>query len=450
MFKKFKKKWIIALLVTLSIGIAGTAFMEYRLMKGKTMMPGVYIGQVDVGRMGEEQVREKIIPLYQKAMEREISIKGGGKVWSFSPEQLGVKEDVEKTLQQAWSIGRQGPFWQRWYARWEARKHSCFLPLAFHVDEHRLAQNVVEMAQMINKEAQNAGVFVKNDHQVEIVTGVDGLTVKTEDSVQALKEVLQSGDKNECTLITQVTPPLITEEVVESWQINGIVAQYETSFDPAKEDRSANIKMAAMALDHILVMPQEIFSFNEIVGPRTTEAGYKEALVIENNEFTPGIGGGVCQVSTTLYNALLKSNLPILERHPHSLPISYVPHGMDATVAYNLVDLKFTNDREKPILLHTEYQKGKIKVMIFATVGEFPEVRLSSKIVEYIQAEQEIIKDPSLPPGRSIVEAKGQRGMIVEVYREIIMEGNVLSRERISRDKYKPVKSVVRISVDPE
>lgn len=442
------KKRLLILIVVLSIVIIGAAVVEYTIMNGQTIIPGVYIGNLDVSRMELDQVEQAIIPLYQKSLEREILIIGGGKSWSFSPNQLGLKEDTGKTIKEAWEVGRKGHFGERWYIRWKTKKHHNHIPLAFHVEENNLTNHVRKMAQMIDKEAENAGIFIKSNHQVEILPGEDGVKVAIDDSVQALKEVLQSGDKVECTLITQVTQPLLTDEVVKAWQIDGVVASYETWFDPAKVDRSANIKVALMALDHILVMPQEVFSFNEIVGPRTTEAGYKESIVIENNEFTPGIGGGVCQVSTTLYNAILLANLPIVERHPHSLPISYVEPGMDATVSFNWADLKFINDRQKPVLLHTEYQKGKIKVMIFATLGEFPEVKLSSKIVEYLDAEEEIIKDPTLAPGQTLVEEKGQRGMIVEVYREFVSEGNIISRERVSRDKYKPQKAVIRVPAE--
>ncbi|MEL7566396.1 MAG: VanW family protein [Dehalobacterium sp.] len=439
------RKRLLILMAVLSILIIGAAAVEYYIMNGQTIARGVYIGNLNVSRMERDQLAQAIIPLYQKSLEREIVINGGGKSWSFSPVQLGLKEDREKTIKEAWEVGRKGPFWERWYIRWKTMKHPCHIPLAFDVEESDLTNYTKEMAQMIDKEAENAGIFIKSNHQVEIVPGENGVKVEIDSSVNVIKEVLQSGDDSECTLIIQVIKPVLTEEVVKSWQINGAVSSFETWFDPAKVDRSENIKVALMALNHVLVMPQEVFSFNEVVGPRTTEAGYKESLVIENNEFTPGIGGGVCQVSTTLYNAILLASLPIVERQPHSLPISYVKPGMDATVSFGWADLKFINDRQKPILLHTEYQKGKIKVLVFATKGEFPEVKLSSKIIEYLEADEEIIKDPTLAPGQTLVEEKGQRGMIVEVYRETVSEGKVISSELISRDKYQPQKAVIRV-----
>ncbi len=125
--------------------------------------------------------------------------------------------------------------------------------------------------------------------------------------------------------------------------VKGPVSQYSTNFNSTLVNRTENIRTAAKALDRIQLAPGERFSFNEIVGKRTTEAGYKEAPIISGDTFIPGIGGGVCQVSTTLYNAVVLADLEILERHHHSLPVDYVPPGQDATVSYPSLDFKFRN-----------------------------------------------------------------------------------------------------------
>ena len=131
------------------------------------------------------------------------------------------------------------------------------------------------------------------------------------------------------------------------------IAQYSTEFDKTLVNRTENIRLAAKALDGKLLAPGERFSFNESVGERTAEAGYKEAMIIEGDTFTPGLGGGVCQVSSTLYNAVILARLEILERHRHTLPISYVPTGQDATVAYPVLDFKFRNNKDAYLLIHS-------------------------------------------------------------------------------------------------
>ncbi|HZK85609.1 MAG TPA: cell wall-binding repeat-containing protein [Desulfosporosinus sp.] len=131
------------------------------------------------------------------------------------------------------------------------------------------------------------------------------------------------------------------------------MAQYSTRFDPTLANRTENLRLAAKALDGKLLAPGERFSFNKSVGERIAQAGYKEALIIEGNTFTPGLGGGVCQVSSTLYNVVLLAHLEVIERHPHSLPVNYVPSGKDATVSFPILDFKFRNSTDAYLLIRS-------------------------------------------------------------------------------------------------
>ncbi len=143
------------------------------------------------------------------------------------------------------------------------------------------------------------------------------------------------------------------------------IAQYTTYFDASQINRTVNIRLAAKALDGKRLAPGERFSFNGSVGERTAEAGYKEALIIEGDVFTPGLGGGICQVSSTLYNAAILANLEILERHHHTLPISYVPPGQDATVAYPILDFKFKNTTGANLLIRSSVEGGTLTFKLY-------------------------------------------------------------------------------------
>ncbi|MDP4161325.1 MAG: cell wall-binding repeat-containing protein [Bacillota bacterium] len=143
------------------------------------------------------------------------------------------------------------------------------------------------------------------------------------------------------------------------------ISQYSTYFDPNQVNRTVNLSLAAKALDGKLLAPGERFSFNKTVGERTAEAGYKEAMIIEGDVFTPGLGGGICQVSSTLYNAVRLANLEILERHQHTLPISYVPPGQDATVAYPVLDFKFRNSLGVYILMRSSVEGNTLTFKLF-------------------------------------------------------------------------------------
>lgn len=149
----------------------------------------------------------------------------------------------------------------------------------------------------------------------------------------------------------------------------GPIAQYTTRFDSTQVNRTENIRLAAKALDGKLLAPGERFSFNKSVGERVAEAGYKEALIIEGNTFTPGLGGGVCQVSSTLYNVVLLAELEINERHRHSLPVNYVPPGRDATVSFPILDFKFTNSTDAYLQIRSFVDGNTLTFQLYKKAG---------------------------------------------------------------------------------
>ncbi|MHB8126164.1 MAG: cell wall-binding repeat-containing protein [Desulfitobacteriaceae bacterium] len=157
----------------------------------------------------------------------------------------------------------------------------------------------------------------------------------------------------------------VKEPTVDTETSSGLIAQYSTYFDSTLVNRTENIRLAAKALDGKLLAPGELFSFNESVGERTAKAGYKEALIIVGNNFTPGLGGGVCQVSSNLYNAVILAHLEILERYRHSLPVDYVPPGQDATVSFPILDFRFRNSRDTYLLIRSFVEGNTLTFQLY-------------------------------------------------------------------------------------
>lgn len=224
-----------------------------------------------------------------------------------------------------------------------------------------------------------------------------------------------------------------------------LLASFTTSFDPRASGRVANITRAAEALDGYLISPGEEFSFNRIVGPRTEEAGYVEALVIENQEYVPGVGGGVCQVSSTLYNAALRAGLPIRERHHHSRPVEYVPPGLDATVVYGALDLRFQNDTGGYLKLASRVDGDSITVTIYGEQPPASPIQVQADVQEVLQPPERFHLDPQLPVGKQFLEQEGQPGYRVKVTRARGKEERSLKVEVISRDVYSPVPVIWRL-----
>ena len=221
-------------------------------------------------------------------------------------------------------------------------------------------------------------------------------------------------------------------------------AQFYTSYKASSEERKNNIYIAAKSLNGTLVPSGEEFSFNRTVGERTEKRGYKKAKIIVGGEFVDGIGGGVCQVSTTLYNALLLAGLKILEYHPHSLPVSYVAPSFDAMVNSVWADLRFINNTKNPIIIYTVADGERLTVKIFGQKME-EKIERKSVVIEEIPAPENLVvyddsgEFPDLYEGESMVIKNGAKGYKSEGYLKITKNGKT-SMVKVRTDKYAPMR----------
>lgn len=173
-----------------------------------------------------------------------------------------------------------------------------------------------------------------------------------------------------------------------------VIGSYRTTFNGKNINRTTNIRLAAQAIDKLILMPGEVFSFNQVVGKRTPEKGYQSAPIIVKGEYSEGIGGGICQVSTTLYNSVNEAGLKIVSRYSHSKEVTYVPPGQDATVSWGGPDFQFQNTLQEPILLRVKVNSNSISVRTFTT----PEAKVTQRIVPDPPAQVEQYKvNPNQP-----------------------------------------------------
>jgi vancomycin resistance protein YoaR len=248
----------------------------------------------------------------------------------------------------------------------------------------------------------------------------------------------------ELELVVDVTQPEIKRSDLENIKDN--LGEYSTKFNAADYDRTHNVKIATNSASGILIKPGEIYSVDKMMGPRLAKYGYKEAKVIINNELVPGIGGGVCQVSSTMYNAALLSNMKIIERRSHSLPSSYIPLGRDATISEGYIDLKFQNTSQYPIYIHGEVKGSWVKFSIYGR-NENPgrTVKIRTEVVKTTQPQITIIEDPTLPEGTEVEEKKAYTGYVVKSYRIVMENGVEISREELPQSVYRVANGVKRV-----
>lgn len=211
------------------------------------------------------------------------------------------------------------------------------------------------------------------------------------------------------------------------------------------DETITNVILAANAIDAVIINKSDVFSFNDVVGVRTQEKGYQEGLMYSEGSVVYGIGGGICIMSTLLYNAVLETGLNIIERHPHSGPVSYAVPGRDAAVAYGAKDFRFQNNTNSMIVIKTKVENNELILALFGEIPLGQTVDIESKDLEVIPFETEQIEDASIPEGQEVIEQEGRPGYKVTIVRTIRQGDKVVKRETISRDSIEPQKHIVRI-----
>lgn len=233
----------------------------------------------------------------------------------------------------------------------------------------------------------------------------------------------------------QAAEARITKELVDSIQV--VVSSFSTTFSAGNRNRTHNIKLAADAISGVILMPGEEFSYNGTVGRRTAKSGYKLAGVYANGRHEVDIGGGICQVSTTLFNAVALADLEITNRLNHSMPVPYVSVGRDATVDYDRIDFKFRNSFDQPIAVSSEVIGGKITFYVLGTRKLDYEVRLETTGHSSWGTTVKYVSDPSLGAGKTRVIEKGSSGRKCTTWRVAERDGEVLRREQMFESIYR-------------
>lgn len=264
-------------------------------------------------------------------------------------------------------------------------------------------------------------------------------------SIDEAKSLLNE-QKESYTIPLKVLSPNVTTNQIGTEAFPDLIASFSTTYSTSNTNRSTNIRLATNKINGIVIMPGETFSYNNTVGKRTAEAGFKSAPVYSGGQVTTGIGGGICQVSSTLYNAVLLANLEIVERQNHGFNPGYVKAGTDATVSWGGPDFKFKNSRNYPIKVVCTAERGTILFKLFGLKEETEyEVVIESTITSYISPKTIEQKDPTLPIGQTKVLEKGSSGCRTVTYRILKLNGEVVSKTLLSKDTYNPHNKVVAV-----
>lgn len=301
-----------------------------------------------------------------------------------------------------------------------------------------IENKIGEIFTIVLEEPENAELVV--DSEPRIIEHQEGEGISLEESVQIIGE---NAKEDVIELPLETLLPEVTTQDIKDLGIKERIASFTTEFDTGRVNRSNNIALAGSSVDHIMLKPGEVFSFNERAGPYSSDRGFKSAPVFRQGEVITGVGGGVCQVSSTLYNAALLSGLEIVERYSHSLPVWYVPLARDASVSFGGGDLKFKNSLNSHVYIRmtTNKERGIITAYFFGTKEK--DVEVGSRIERRISPDLEEREVEGIKEKKVIEE--GKDGFEAISWR--IINGE---RENLSRDHYQPVKRVVEIPPEKE
>ncbi|MDO4391697.1 MAG: VanW family protein [Clostridium sp.] len=265
-------------------------------------------------------------------------------------------------------------------------------------------------------------------------------------SMEEAKAII-SNQQDEYTIPLKVTYPNVTTNQIGNEAFPDLLSQFSTSFTSSGYNRSNNIILSSAKLNGLVLMPGEEFSYNQAVGQRTRAAGFREAGAYSNGKVVQEVGGGICQVSSTLYNAVLYANLEIVERTNHYFNPGYVKAGLDATVSWGGPDFRFRNNRNYPIRIVTDTSGKKLKVYIYGLkTDDDCTVVLDPRYISSVPYKTTYQNDASLATGETRVISSGSNGCKTATYKYVYdKNGTLISSECISRDTYSPHNKVVAV-----
>ncbi|MEG6614912.1 VanW family protein [Peptococcaceae bacterium 1198_IL3148] len=449
MKKKFNTPALIwaLLLGQLIIGVTvGTASLKYSYQD--KIIPGVTISGVDVGGMRSEDALVKIKDaLPQPTPTSNLLLKDQeGNGWTIQYGDVELSYDYQGAISEAYKLSKNANPLIGMTNYYKLMQGDFNLPLKVKFNEAALRQILAQQKATYDIQPINAKI-ANSEGKVVLLSETLGKFIDINATVESFANL--DVREHQVELVTKAIEPQLTDEDLKD--INTQLSIYVTALDSSSSSRIHNIKLASNKIDNTLMKPGEVFSLNQQLGPRIEAEGYQKASVIVDNEIVDDYGGGVCQVATTLYNAVKVADLPVVERHRHTLPVDYAPIGEDATIAGDIKDFKFKNDGKKPLLIKSAVEENKLTVSLFGNKDD-------AKNVQYkIETERKLIKhdtiyksDNSLKPGEVKVEKPGQDGYDIITYEVTIINGAEVERKQISERHIKPETAVIVLPAEQQ
>lgn len=325
-----------------------------------TISKNVYIGGVNVSGMTEEQATKAVEEKLGKGTGGNYTVKIGDETTTATAENFGMKWTNREVVHEAMEVAKGGNLIKQYKDKKDLQVEPKNFEVAYAPNEQAVKTYVEKLAEEYNRDAEEGDITFANGYP-EVTGGETGIAVNVDQSVSSIMKALE-GDGTELTVVAEVQKPSVTKE--ELSQVKDVLGTATTYYGSSYE-RNTNVEVGASKINGTLIMPGETFSVTAAVTPFNADNGYYPAPSYESGQVVDTYGGGICQVSTTLYNAVLKAELQVDERHNHTMLVSYVDPSKDAAIAEGLMDFVFTNNTDAPIYIYGVGYQGTLNFTIY-------------------------------------------------------------------------------------
>lgn len=472
----------------------------------KKIFSNIYISGIDVSNLTKEEAINKLNSELENVLNQEIVIKYEDKESKIKPSDIGVVYNVEDVVEEAYRVGRIGNVFENninmvktfftdtnldLQYEYEEEKLDNFIaeinsqftslvPSSYEILEDKviikkgtrgieikadvLKESLLESINNRSFEPIQVGVIVSEPAAIdiekihdevykapvdayyttdpfEIHESEDGLDFAI--SLDEAKALLET-EQEQYEIKLKVLKPSVTTDQIGNEAFPDLLATCTTTYITSKVGRTTNLKLASSKINGYVLMPGETFSYNDVVGERTVEAGFQMAGVYSNGQEVEGLGGGICQISSTLYNIAVKSNLEIVERENHLFLTGYLPAGQDATVVYGSIDFKFKNTRNYPVKIVSTVDGGYVTMKMYGLKEENePTITFETVYHETLYPKTVYQDTTTLAPGQTRVQSSGRNGCKSTTYKVVKQNGVVVSRTELSSDTYRAMDKIV-------
>lgn len=429
--------------------VSGLSMVHVKADSKETIAKGVYIGSVDVGGMTKQEAHDAVDAYVDRLMQTNFSLMGPIGYMNITAEEMGITTDVDTVVEEANAIAKYGDLISRFKETKDLEKENKVVDLPLTLDKQATANKIYEHRDELNVAAVDNSFRIENGNFV-FIPGKTGNEVNIVESVYSIRDFINddwSPEKTEIALVIDEVQPRGSEE--ELSKLTSVLGTFQTNFGSSAAGRAQNVRNACGKINGTILYPGEEFSTYEKISPFTQENGYGVAGAYENGQVVESVGGGVCQVATTLYNAVIRAELDVTMRYNHSMMVSYVPPSDDAAIAGTYKDFRFKNNMDTPVYIEGTSDGG---ILTFKVYGV--ENRPSNRVVSFesetvekkdIEVQFNVSSDYDL--GYIATTQSAHQGVVARLWKIVTVDGVQQSREIFNKSTYNSSPKIITVGV---